>query len=109
MKKLLTISLYILLTLATANAEITQPVHSIAFIDTTEKSMQWLQENKDYLKNNKIPVMVIGANVTDIKQLNIRFKGVLFGVEPDPKVYTEMLLRQLGVKNLPYIQYLHHK
>ncbi len=94
----------LLLILATANAEIPQTARSIAFIDTTEKSMQWLQENKDYLKNNKIPVMVIGANVTDIKQLNIRFKGVLFGVEPEPRVYTEMLLRQLGIKNFPHIE-----
>ncbi len=103
MKKLLTISLYTLLTLATASAEITQVAHSIAFIDTTEKSIQWLQENKDYLKNNKIPVMVIGASATDIKQLNTLFQGVLLGVEPEPKVYTKMLLKQLGVKNLPYI------
>ncbi len=103
MKKLLSISLYALLTLTTANAEITQVAHSIAFIDTTEKSMQWLQENKDYLKNNKVPVMVIGANATDIKQFNTLFQGVLFGVDPKPRIYTEILLKQLGVISIPYI------
>ncbi|MBS9783621.1 MAG: hypothetical protein KGV46_03610, partial [Pasteurella sp.] len=55
----------------------------------------------DYLKNNKIPVMVIGANITDIKQLNTLFQGVFFGVEPKPRIYTEMLLKQLGGLTIP--------
>ncbi|MDP8051529.1 hypothetical protein QJU23_03690 [Pasteurella atlantica] len=76
----------------------------IAFIDTTKKSMDWLQENNIYLKENNIFVMVIGGTESLIKQLNSKYQGVLFGVEPKSnKMYLSLLFRQLNINTLPYI------
>ncbi len=97
-----------------ANTEITNPPYQIpskqvkqtggiAFIDTAKKSMDWLQENRIYLKENKILVMVIGGTESLVKQLNSKYQGILFGVEPKPKRFLSLLFKQLHINALPYV------
>ncbi|MBR0573825.1 MULTISPECIES: hypothetical protein [Pasteurellaceae] len=75
----------------------------IAFIDTTKASMDWVKENKIYLRENNILVMVIGGTELLVKQLNSKYQGVLFGVEPKPKMYLSLLFKQLNINTLPYV------
>lgn len=75
----------------------------IAFINTTARSLTWLQNHHRELIKQRIPVMIIDGSAFVAKQLNQQYRGLLIGAAPTPIIHQRLLLKQLGVEAIPSV------
>ncbi len=78
-------------------------VHSIAFIDLSELSLEWLERYADYLIANSIPVMIIDGLQSDAEILNDQYEGLQSGPAPQPEANLQALMDQYGIHHYPAV------
>lgn len=93
-----------------AQTEATQPAAqpvqasnqvNLVFIDTSKKSLQWLDKNHKFIIENNLPVMIIGGTQQGATRLNKQYTGLKSGPSPKPDRFLPMLLEQLNVNSIP--------
>lgn len=93
-----------------AQTEATQPAAqpvqasnqvNLVFIDTSKKSLQWLDKNYKFIIENNLPVMIIGGTQQGATRLNQQYTGLKSGPSPKPDQFLPILLEQLNVKSIP--------
>lgn len=75
----------------------------LAIIDVSDYSLNWLDINADYLVKKRIPVMVKNASKEQVVTLNRKHKGLLSGNVPEPVVFLNAMMKQMGVKYYPVV------
>ncbi len=76
---------------------------TIALIDNSSFSQNWLNKNADYLITKKIPVLVLNTEQKKVTKLNKKYKGLLAGVAPKPQNLIYKLANQMGVIKYPAV------
>lgn len=76
---------------------------TLAVIDNSDFSKEWLEKNATYLTANKIPLLVINATQEETNNLNSSYNGLLAGVVPEPVEFMKYLMSQMGVKYYPAV------
>lgn len=74
---------------------------SIVFIDNTEKSKIWLENNHKIFIEKQVPVMIINGTEEMATQLNRHYKGLLSGPAPKPQKYLNILFKELEINEIP--------
>ena len=77
----------------------------LALIDSSAASRQWLDKNAAYLRQTKIPVMVLEGTQSDLEQhfRGYAQKGLMVGIGPEPRIFLDGMLQRLGITTIPAV------
>lgn len=77
----------------------------LALIDSSAASRQWLDKNASYLRQTKIPVMLLDGNQTLLEQQfgSYAKEGLLIGAAPEPRILLDGMMQRLGITTIPAV------
>jgi len=77
----------------------------LALIDSSAASRQWLDKNASYLRQTKIPVLLLDGNQTLLEQQfgSYAKEGLLIGAAPEPRILLDGMLQRLGITTIPAV------
>ena len=77
----------------------------LALIDASAASRQWLDKNAAYLRQTKIPVMVLEGTRSDLEKhfRGYAQKGLMVGIGPEPRIFLDGMLQRLGITTIPAV------